>query len=382
MNAHRERVSLNVVTVDISTHKVRDIFEELTSWSDKYRFDAQMVPLPTSSGYSTTHQIHGLVVCFESPPDPETLSGLLAQLTPIKREKTSACVFSHIDAALEESLLFHFDHVVFGREKNSLKWACRWHVESDQIDITPHCYGESRYNIIDACRYHLSPQPTGGVILIHGGFWRPQFRRDMVFGIASDLARLGLMAWAVEYTPSGVGPPFACVHDVLRAIDTVYGSADALQVPPDNIALLGHSVGGYLALVAAAISDQPIKHVWALAPVADLGLALAQDLGNGAVRELLQTNALHKRILREYCPASMNAPSCAITIFHGTDDEIVPLNQSRSYLEAHGHLTDRISLIPIANVGHMDLTNEFSEPWCRIRDEIVMQLGSGDPQLR
>src|SRR3712207_9181422 len=60
------------------------------------------------------------------------------------------------------------------------------------------------------------------VVLIHGGFWRERYRRDLMEPLARDLCRRGVAAWNIEYRrlDCGGGWPETC-DDVGAAIDAL-----------------------------------------------------------------------------------------------------------------------------------------------------------------
>jgi hypothetical protein len=110
------------------------------------------------------------------------------------------------------------------------------------------------------------PHPT--VVLLHGF---PGNERNL--DLAQDLRRNGFNvlffhyrgAWGSEGTYSFTH----IIEDVAAATDYLRGHAQALRTDPEKIILIGHSMGGFAALQAAA-QDKRIACVAGLAP-ADLG---------------------------------------------------------------------------------------------------------------
>src|SRR3712207_83752 len=82
------------------------------------------------------------------------------------------------------------------------------------------------------------------VVLIHGGFWRERWRRDLMAPLAEDLQVRGLGAFNVEYRrlDCGGGLP-ETVDDVRAAIEHLRGLGH------EPIGAIGHSAGGHLALL-------------------------------------------------------------------------------------------------------------------------------------
>ncbi|MGY2084048.1 alpha/beta hydrolase [Blastococcus sp. SYSU DS0539] len=164
------------------------------------------------------------------------------------------------------------------------------------------------------------------VVVVHGGFWRPEYDRAHVRPMTEALAAAGWPTVAPEYRRVP-GRPDLAVADVHAAVRATAGRGRP-------VLLAGHSAGGHLALQAAAAmagSHGPAG-VLALAPVADLRRAQALGLGSGAVRAFLGEDATARPDLD---PVRLPPPAVPVRIVHGTGDEIVPLELSDSYVAAH-----------------------------------------------
>ena len=102
-------------------------------------------------------------------------------------------------------------------------------------------------------------QGTPAVMLLHGGFWKQAFDRSLMTPIAEALAEAGLIVWNVEYRrwrPDDEGVWQETISDVLRA----WGHLEGLDgVDASRTAVIGHSAGGHLALVVAALSERRAK---------------------------------------------------------------------------------------------------------------------------
>ncbi len=156
------------------------------------------------------------------------------------------------------------------------------------------------------------------VILIHGGFWRQPFRRELMSPLAEDLTGRGYATWNIEYRRLGDGGGWPETFlDVAAAVDQL-AEVDA---PLDHarVAVLGHSAGGQLALWVAArhrLTDGPGARprlrptvVVALAAVTDLVTATEEGLGSRAAQALLggpptQHPARYARVCPHGAPAA------------------------------------------------------------------------------
>ncbi|MGH9009957.1 MAG: alpha/beta hydrolase, partial [Acidimicrobiia bacterium] len=68
------------------------------------------------------------------------------------------------------------------------------------------------------CPAGAGPHPVA--VLFHGGFWYHAWERDLMDGLARDLARRGIAAWNLEYRRVGAGGGWpATGEDAARATD-------------------------------------------------------------------------------------------------------------------------------------------------------------------
>ena len=278
------------------------------------------------------------------------------------------------------------DECISGRGEHSLEWALR-HLAS----TAAHPYATLRYGpAIDQVGDLRLPGASDGraplVILVHGGFWREPYRRDVMAPLAVDLARRGVATWNVEYRRvggSGGGCP-QTFDDVAAAFD--FGARLWERHPVETRApiVLGHSAGGHLALWCAARRRLPAgapgaspaavpRLAVAIGAVADLAEARRRDLGNGAVAALIP------RIEDEAAadPRACLPLGVAQLIVHGTDDELVPFDLAANYAEAARRAGDRVDWLPLAGVAHMSPIDPASDAWRRIVAHLRPQLVTG-----
>jgi acetyl esterase/lipase len=199
------------------------------------------------------------------------------------------------------------------------------------------------------------------VIIIHGGFWRPDIDRVHARPMADAIAAAGWTVALPEYSrvPQDPAPT---LHDL-----AVILTHAPQQVPAHNgrVVLVGHSAGGHLVLWAAAARVCPVlTGTLALAPVADLLLAYELGLGNGAVSRFLGCEPVSRP---DIDPRQMTAPDTATTIVHGVDDDTVPLAVSESYIAAH----PQVRWIPVAGAGHYALIDPLAPAWSTVMTELA-----------
>lgn len=213
--------------------------------------------------------------------------------------------------------------------------------------------------------------PTTGllptVVLVHGGYWRPEFDLRLEDALAADLAGRGYLVWNVDYAPSSDPWP-ATLTDVAAAYDRTFTGAHADRVDRARVAVVGHSAGGHLALWLASRGRLPAgapgsgDHVTPAlavpqAPVAALAKASALGLGDGAVDALV--GGPPSRYPERYAVADPVAlvPSGVRTVLvHGVDDAVVPISQSEAYLAVAPDCS--LVTVPGGHFEHLDPTSQ------------------------
>ena len=216
-------------------------------------------------------------------------------------------------------------------------------------------YGELPDQIIDYFLPGESKKPL--LILIHGGFWRPEYDRQHISPFASKLSELGWPVASIEYRRI-IGNPDATIQDVNSAI--AEASKDF-----NNAILIGHSAGGHLALIANANSK--VVGVIALAPVTDLQRAEELDLDEGAVSDFLGAPAKMRVNLD---PIERAALQVKTLLIHGSLDIRVPVQFSRDYVARMASVNTQLLELP--NLGHF----EVIDPSAVIFEQISYELST------
>lgn len=195
------------------------------------------------------------------------------------------------------------------------------------------------------------------LLLVHGGFWRPQYGRDQLAPMAAALAEAGWTVATIGYRRNP-GEPDVSIGDVCLAVQTL---GQRTSTHNDKLVVVGHSAGGHLALLAGLSETCAISGVVALAPVADLRLAEQMDLGNGAVRDFLGGDASSRPDMDPVRRPQVTTP---IHLLQGEADQFVPVEIAASFKNSHPetHLT----LLP--DVGHFALIDPLSKAWSDVKE--------------
>jgi acetyl esterase/lipase len=214
-------------------------------------------------------------------------------------------------------------------------------------------------------------------VLIHGGFWREPYRRDLMAPLAADLVGRGLATANLEYRRvGGTGGWPGTLADVAAGIDHL-ADLDDPRLDLDRVTAIGHSAGGHLAVWAAVRTRLAAGRLGAgprvrpaavvtLAGVNDLGAAAADGLGDGATQALLGGGPDTVPDRYEVAdPARHLPPPVRLLAVHGDADRDVPREQSERFVtavRAHGGDAE-LALVP---GGHLDVIDPASPAWERV----------------
>lgn len=199
-------------------------------------------------------------------------------------------------------------------------------------------------------------RPSVPVLLIHGGFWRPEYDRTHLRPMAAALAAGGHSTLLIEYArvPGAPDRTMADVRAAVRAAEGPLGRSAPV--------LVGHSAGGHLALSLAADPAIGAGGCLALAAVADLQSAERDHLDGDAVRAFLGGAAADRADLD---PARLPAPGMPTTLVHGRRDSLVPVRYSEDYAAATG------ARLVTPECGHFELIDPLAPAWPTVLAELA-----------
>lgn len=209
--------------------------------------------------------------------------------------------------------------------------------------------------------------PFPVVVLLHGGFWRARWDRTLLTPLALDLARRGYAAWNVEFRrvgQDGGGWP-GTLQDVQAALAAL---ASVPELGAGSVALVGHSSGGHLALLAAC-GRPDVSTVFALGAITDI--ERARELDPDAVDEFLGEAA--ERVpdrLAAASPVSRLPLGVRQVLVHGKGDPTVPVAMSVAYAEAARQAGDEIELVLVAGADHFDVVDPAHYAWREVTDRL------------
>ena len=192
--------------------------------------------------------------------------------------------------------------------------------------------------------------PRGLVVVVHGGFWKPEYGIEYAQPLVPSLVEAGWATWAIEYRRTGADDTLA---DVRAAID-------AVPIETDVVVGLGHSAGGHLVTWAAAAGG--LTHVVSQAGVLDLRAAHEAGLGGGAVEAFLG----HPPGPGDADVDPIRQVPLAVPVWcvHARGDTNVPIGQTEAYVAAATSAGATAELVEVEG-DHFTVIDPGTEAWAR-----------------
>ena len=242
-------------------------------------------------------------------------------------------------------------------------------------------YGQDANQFIDA-RLPAGDGPHPIVFFIHGGYWRAKY--DLVYAghLCEALKKAGIATWNVEYRRVGnAGGGWPGTLDDIRSAYRLLlaghkGTAGKFDL--QRLCVAGHSAGGHLALSLAAF-EPSVTRVLSLGGVLDLRRAWELHLSNDAVVEFLGGTPVEvPDHYREASPAVRAIPQAVQKIIHGTADDSVPYEISRSYAERKKQSGEHVELISFPQIGHFEIVDPGSNAWKQVEQTFLSLVHPGE----
>jgi acetyl esterase/lipase len=191
-------------------------------------------------------------------------------------------------------------------------------------------------------------------VVVHGGAWKATYNLTYTAHLCVDLRRAGISTLNVEYRrvgdPGGTWP--GAFEDVVRAAERARSFASELV-------LVGHSAGAQLALLAGARLGIPVVGIASICdPASWDNPAVGAFFGGPPPVEASPFHSLPLGVRH--------------VLVHGTEDEVVPFEQSRRHAEAAGAEAE---LLPLEGAGHFEPVDPLSPEWTVVRAAIERMLG-------
>jgi len=212
---------------------------------------------------------------------------------------------------------------------NNVSFADVLRVPYRQPDTTIS-YGPDQFQFGQLWLPTTSPA-RANLVLIHGGCWLNQFDIGYSHALSSALADAGYAVWSLEYRRTGDegGAWPGTFEDIIAGINSL-NDIDAIE--SENLAILGHSAGGHLALLAGARSELLTAEpdlIVGLAAISDVVSYAAGSNTCQTATPLFMGGDVSGRA-QEYFDANPSNHGLHenTVLLQGDIDEIVPLSQA------------------------------------------------------
>ncbi len=201
---------------------------------------------------------------------------------------------------------------------------------------------------------------TPAVIIVHGGGWVAGDRRIEVQPLFKPLSDAGFAWFSISYRLATDMTRFGvAINDVQSAVRYVRSHAAEYNIDPDKIALIGESAGGQLAAMAAlrGRGDTAVRAVVALYTPSDLvELVKNSNYIPARIRNSINGTPWESLILAGLTQLSpidnVRRDMPPFLFIHGTDDSLVPFEQSRDMCDRMKRAGASCELYPVVGGGH------------------------------
>lgn len=204
-------------------------------------------------------------------------------------------------------------------------------------------------------------RPLPALIYIHGGAWYFGSRHEQGLPLLNHLAANGWIGINIDYRLSPKATMPEHVHDCKRAIAWVREHATELGIDPSFIAISGGSAGGHLASLCALTGNDPRlqpgferrdTHVDAAVSFYGVYDVIDPDQEQiGALRDHVERVVFKQTIdeapeLYELVSPMTHVHRSAVPFFviHGDGDTLVPVSESRRFVERLREVSDHVVL--------------------------------------
>ncbi|MGW1786065.1 alpha/beta hydrolase fold domain-containing protein [Streptomyces sp. NPDC002143] len=225
----------------------------------------------------------------------------------------------------------------------------------------------------------VGPHPV--VVFVHGGAWILGDRHTMVpvqdtAAVVTRFLDAGVAVASVDYRLAREAVFPAQLHDVKSAVRYLRRHANQLDLASDRIAVWGESAGAHLAALLALTSDRPELEgemgvtglssavvaavgwygIYDLAAMPELvppkDMPFPPDLAEEAVEVLLGAPATEERARPASPVTYVTADAPPFLLVHGTQDHLVPFEQSRLLQSALLTAGAEVDLVPVEGADH------------------------------
>ena len=200
----------------------------------------------------------------------------------------------------------------------------------------------------------IEPMPC--IVAIHGGGWVVN-RRVWFEPFAKYLASKGLAAVTIDYRKLPGVEIMDIIHDSKAAVRWVRANAEKYGINPNNIGAIGASAGGHLVTLLGTTNDPKLEGLGGNSHVSSAVQAVV-GIATPAFN-LEKESRLNKRLgvskneLKAISPyENIDAKSAPLYLIHGTEDRVVPADNSQDLYDKYLAVGAHAELTWIEGEGH------------------------------
>jgi acetyl esterase/lipase len=296
------------------------------------------------------------------------------KLTP--EEVPNKQIFSRIDANKDGVITREEDRAYFSR-RNADRPAPRLPDTTRLVPDLPYAASNNPRQRLDLLLPRTDPgaPPRPLVVFVHGGGWRNGDKQSGQARVARFVATGKYIGATIGYRLSSEVTWPAQVHDCKAAIRWLRANAEKYGIDKERIAVIGTSAGGHLVAMLG-VSQRVRGLEGTIGPHLDQSSRVACVVDQYGPTELLTMDDYPGRLthndagspesllvggpIQQNKATSRNASPLThvsrddvpILIVHGTDDPLVPFNQSERFLAALVKAGVDAHLIQMTDGGH------------------------------
>ncbi len=192
-----------------------------------------------------------------------------------------------------------------------------------------HYYGETPFQFARLWLPDTANSVSKLIVFIHGGCWLNEFDMAHTFPLATALSQAGYAVWSLEYRRTGDeggGWP-GSFDDIKRGINLL-ATIENHDLNSAKLAIIGHSAGGHLALLAGKEFPQ-VRSIIGLAAITDIEHYSRGNNDCQTATPLFMGGTYADRpTIYDSANPKVQGMHKNTTLLHGTADNIVDIEQS------------------------------------------------------